>query len=96
MQKKPDDRFADMGEMVTALTGVGLATLPAARTPSPGTPPIAAGTGRKVSSADALATVRKIQLSVSPDAKSTLLRPPPQLPQHEQANLQRRPFQTQP
>lgn len=55
MQKKPDDRFADMGEMVTALTGVGLATLPAARTPSPGTPPIAAGTGRKVSSADALA-----------------------------------------
>lgn len=55
MQKKPDDRFADMGEMVTALTGVGLATLPAARTPSPGAPPIAAGTGRKVSSADALA-----------------------------------------
>lgn len=55
MQKKPADRFADMGEMVTALTGVGLATLPAGRTASPSGAPIAAGTGRKISSPDAMA-----------------------------------------
>jgi len=59
MQKKPDDRFANIGDLVTALTGVELATLPGRA----GTP-IAIGSGaagsrpggsRKVSSADAMA-----------------------------------------
>jgi eukaryotic-like serine/threonine-protein kinase len=52
MQKKPDDRFATVGELVTALTGVGLATLPTGKVGSfdPNAPP-----SRKVSSADALA-----------------------------------------
>jgi serine/threonine-protein kinase len=53
MAKKADERFATVGELVTALTGVGLATLPPPRVPAPGN--MAAGTGRKVSSADALA-----------------------------------------
>jgi eukaryotic-like serine/threonine-protein kinase len=57
MQKKPDDRFASVGDLVTALTGVELATLPGRA----GTP-IAIGSGgsrpggsRKVSSPDAMA-----------------------------------------
>lgn len=52
MQKKPDDRFATVGELVTALTGVGLVTLPS--TSSAGIDP-RAPSSRKVSSADALA-----------------------------------------
>lgn len=52
MQKKPDDRFATVGELVTALTGVGLVTLPS--TSSAGIDP-RGPSSRKVSSADALA-----------------------------------------
>ncbi|KAL1529976.1 hypothetical protein AB1Y20_000903 [Prymnesium parvum] len=39
----------------------------------------------EVSSADALKTIQQLQLQVGAEAKAALLRPPPQLAQHEQA-----------
>lgn len=58
MQKKPEDRFANIGELVTALTGVELATLPGRGAPpaiGSGAAGSRPGGSRKVSSADAMA-----------------------------------------
>lgn len=58
MQKKPEDRFANVGELVTALTGVELATLPgrgATAAIGSGAAGSRPGGSRKVSSADAMA-----------------------------------------
>jgi serine/threonine-protein kinase len=62
MQKKADDRFANIGELVIALTGVELTTLPGrAGTPgvigsgTAGSRPGGSRPGQKVSSADAMA-----------------------------------------
>ncbi|MEZ4358584.1 MAG: serine/threonine-protein kinase [Kofleriaceae bacterium] len=76
MAKRPDDRFATVGEFIVALTGVGLATLPPSNPVALENPQAAS---RKISSAEALAKTMGSGDHASAMLATALERPAPAL-----------------